>query len=191
MGSNDATAYWNINVPERFQTAECPPYLVNLPPKDLRTICTPDSEFKVDSWDRVKEIVRSNKLDHFERVPSEYRRYRAFTYALKQQYGSVGTFMLNVRLGWPEPVRAKGKPFECPEEDVKVLYNDWPYGIDPRIVHLAVWTKFPLAEDPASATADLTEECRQQIENFMEKTFYRDIPRDRVGFGGSVRKVTC
>lgn len=183
MGSNDPMPYWHVNVPEPLRAAECPPYLLNLPPKDLRTICTPDSEYQLDSWDKVKDIVQSNKLDHFERVPSEYRRYRAFTYGLKLKYGSVGTFMLNERLKWEEPIIAKGEPFEYPDEDIKVLYNDWPYGVDPRVVHLAVWTKFPLTEDPDSATADLTDECRQQIEEFMDKTFYGNVAKDKVGLG--------
>lgn len=32
-------------------------------------------------------------------------------------------------------------------EDVKIIYNDWPYGIERSIVHLCVWTKFPLDVD--------------------------------------------
>jgi hypothetical protein len=44
-------------------------------------------------------------------------------------------FVVKERLGWEEPVVAKGRPFEM-ESDVKILWNDWPYGIDERIVHL-------------------------------------------------------
>ncbi len=32
-------------------------------------------------------------------------------------------------------------------DDIKIIYNDWPYGIDKSIVHLCVWTKFPLDVD--------------------------------------------
>ena len=32
-------------------------------------------------------------------------------------------------------------------DDIKIIYNDWPYGIDESIVHLCVWTKFPLDVD--------------------------------------------
>ena len=32
-------------------------------------------------------------------------------------------------------------------DDVKIIFNDWPYGIDKSIVHLCVWTKFPLDVD--------------------------------------------
>jgi len=60
------------------------------------------------------------------------------------------------------------KPFENPS-DYKVLYNDWPYGIDLDIVHLVVWTKFALQDDPI--TGDLTPESRAMIEAFVQKTF--------------------
>jgi hypothetical protein len=86
-------------------------------------------------------------------------------------------FVLSHRLGWSIPIVAKGKPFQY-EEDYKVLFNDWPYGIDPRIVHLVVWTKFELKDDPA--TGDLTDQARAEIEEYVTRTFCKNIPRDRV-----------
>jgi len=59
-----------------------------------------------------------------------------------------------------------------------VLYNDWPYGVDSKIVHLVVWTKFELAEDPA--TSDLTLEGRQEIEDYVRKTFHSSMHPDNV-----------
>lgn len=47
--------------------------------------------------------------------------------------------------------------------------NDWPYGIDKRIVHLVVWTKFGFQEDPE--TGDLTAEARKMIDDYVSKTF--------------------
>jgi hypothetical protein len=52
---------------------------------------------------------------------------------------------------------------------MKILYNDWPYGLDPEIIHLVIWTKFELTEDPS--TDDLTPEARREIDNYMQKTF--------------------
>lgn len=41
---------------------------------------------------------------------------------------------MNQRLGWNEKeLENERKPFEK-ESDLKVLWNDWPYGIDARIV---------------------------------------------------------
>jgi hypothetical protein len=54
-------------------------------------------------------------------------------------------------------------------DDVKILYNDWPYGIDAKIVHLVVWTKFELDEDAATGLS--TPESHAQIGAFVEATF--------------------
>lgn len=62
-----------------------------------------------------------------------------FNYGLKRSYGSVMRFILLERLGWgetPGDVVSDGSRFEEGGADVKVLWNDWPYGIDERIVHL-------------------------------------------------------
>lgn len=177
MGSNSALAYWNINVPEAQRTEACPDFLLNLSSKDLGIISTQDTDYHVLTWDEVRDISRQNCLDHFQRVPSELRRYRAFTFKLAREYGSVTNFILTQRLHWTAPIQPRGGPFEYPE-DYKVLYNDWPYGIDKKIVHLVVWTKFSLDEDPS--TGDLTVKARGQIERFMSETFFTHVRPDQV-----------
>ena len=49
------------------------------------------------------------------------------------------------------------------------MYNDWPYGIDDRIIHLVVWTKFELDEDPETGRS--TPESHEEIDAFVQKTF--------------------
>jgi hypothetical protein len=49
------------------------------------------------------------------------------------------------------------------------LYNDWPYGIDPDIVHLVVWTKFELEDDVETGLS--TAESHQQIDDYVQRTF--------------------
>ena len=65
-------------------------------------------------------------------------------------------------------------------DDLKILYNDWPYGIDTKIIHLVVWTKFELEDDPA--TGELTAPTRQKIDKFVERTFRSRVPGDNVCF---------
>jgi hypothetical protein len=74
---------------------------------------------------------------------------------------------MHKRLHWNNTIPAKA-PFQCPE-DWKILYNDWPYGVDRNIIHLVVWTKFALPEDPA--TGDMTNEIRASIDEFVSTTF--------------------
>lgn len=52
-----------------------------------------------------------DRVDLFHRKPSELRRYRAFTYRLVKDYGSIENFILNERLQWTD-LKPKGKPFE-------------------------------------------------------------------------------
>lgn len=76
-------------------------------------------------------------------------------------------FMVHERLQWAS-MEPKGRPFEY-AEDVKILYNDWPYGIDREIVHLVVWTKFELEDDAATGLS--TPESRREIGDYVQKTF--------------------
>lgn len=74
-------------------------------------------------------------------------------------------------------MRAKGGLFEN-KDDVKILVNDWPYGIDPKIVHLVVWTKFELEDD--EGTGDLRNDVRQGIEGYVGRVFGERVGRENV-----------
>ena len=87
-------------------------------------------------------------------------------------------FMLKERLHWAEPVVPQGsRPFE-EDGDALILMNDWPYGIDPRIVHLVVWTKFDLPDDP---------ETEAEVDKFVDRTFSPGISKDQVSDAASWR----
>ena len=182
MGSSKTLPYWQVNVPESQRVESCPDFLAELTDKDRGIISTPDSLYQIQTWDEVQQIVRENRLELFRRVPSELRRYKAFTWKLARDYGSVRNFIVNERLAWETPIVAKStRPFEV-EQDYKILFNDWPYGIDRRITHLVVWTKFNLDEDPR--TGDLTDQARQDIRDFMARYFLKDLPEDQVSAVG-------
>ncbi|KAH8157298.1 hypothetical protein CIB48_g10954 [Xylaria polymorpha] len=169
MGSlSTGLPYWQVNVPEDERIEECPEFLRTLSAKDLGIISTPDEEYHFSTWPEVQKLILDNRLDLFQRVPSELRKYLQYTWKLKQEYGSVMDFILTQRLHWDMPITPKGKPFES-EQDIKILWNDWPYGLDKKIVHIVVWTKFDLEDDPA--TDDLTEKARAEIDAFVLKTF--------------------
>ena len=67
-------------------------------------------------------------------------------------------------------------------DDIKIIYNDWPYGIDKSIVHLCVWTKFPLDVDENDPNGDLTPEMRAKIDGYVDKTFGSRVPAENVSF---------
>jgi hypothetical protein len=175
--TSECLPYWQINVPPHLRTPECPVFLASLNLKDKGIISTPDPEHHILSWPEVQSIIARNQIDLFQRTPSDLRRYLAYNWDLKQQYGSVMEFVLQKRLGWSLPIAAEGRPFEK-GEDIKVLWNDWPYGIDARIVHLVVWTKFVLEDDPV--TDDLTERARSEIDAYVDEVFGRRVGKENV-----------
>lgn len=63
-------------------------------------------------------------------------------------------------------------------DDITVLYNDWPYGLDPKIVHLVVWTKFELDDDPD--TGEVITAMRGLIEKYVDETFKSKILAENV-----------
>lgn len=159
--------FWLVNVPREQWPTACPLFLKDCGDKDKRIIGTRDELYANMTWEEVKEIVRIDRVDKFHRVPSELRRYREFTYNVIRDYGSIMKFIVDERLGWTS-MEARGRPFEY-DDDIKVLYNDWPYGVDPDIVHLVVWTKFELEDD--AETGRCTAETRRQIEEYVQSVF--------------------
>lgn len=63
-------------------------------------------------------------------------------------------------------------------DDLKILFNDWPYGLEQGIVHLVVWTKFELEEDPT--TGLLTPSMWKKIDDYVERVFRSRMPADQV-----------
>lgn len=63
-------------------------------------------------------------------------------------------------------------PFED-ERDFKILPNDWPYGMEPGIVHVVVWLKNRLETEPGRG--DMTETSRRQTEGFVQRRFVERV----------------
>lgn len=163
--------WWQVNVSLHERENECPEPLQNLSVKDKEIIGTRNEDYHPQTWDEVVDIVRTGRLGDFRRWPSDLRRYREYIWWLNREYGSVMRFMLHERLRWPEPIIPRGsKPFEC-KEDFRILMNDWPYGLDNRIVHLVVWTKFDLNDDEATEA---------EIDRFVAQTFSSGVAKDKV-----------
>ncbi|KAF2093632.1 hypothetical protein NA57DRAFT_61338 [Rhizodiscina lignyota] len=168
--------FWQVNVPPSLREQECPEYLLDISEKDKRIIGTPDEDFRPMPWPVVKDLIRTNRIDLFERRPTDLRKYRQYTHKLAQDYGSVMNFVLKERLQWTD-LTPRGAPFTIPD-DIKILYNDWPYGIDSSIIHLVIWTKFDLEEDPE--IDDLTPAAREEINTFVDQTFCTKVPPEDV-----------
>ncbi|KAH8423153.1 GIG1 family protein [Aspergillus melleus] len=173
--------YWHVNVPHADRPTHCPDFLRNICQKNIEILSTPDERYQRQGWELVKEIVRTNRIDLFQRVPSDLRKYLEYKERIIASHGSILRFIIKERLRWGEgaveDLKPKGRPFEC-DEDIKILYNDWPYGLEEGIVHLVVWTKFELEDDPA--TDDLTPRARREIDDYVARTFRSRVPSEQV-----------
>lgn len=182
MGSLEASGevvpFWNVNLPVDLHTAECPDFLQYAfdNAKDRAILSTPDWQYRRQTWPEVQACIKGNRLDLFQRVPSDLRRYREYSAKLVKEYGTVMAFVMQERLRW-QTIAARGQPFEH-ADDYTILFNDWPYGVDERIVHLVVWTKFDLNSNPA--IDDLTPEARRRIDDFVDEVFVKKCGRENV-----------
>lgn len=111
--------YWQVNVPAEQRSSECPNFLRDANEKDQKILATPDWAFRRLSWPEVQELIRTNRIDLFQRVPSDLRRYKAYTSKLKDQYGSVMNFVMTERLRWQDLV-PRGEPFSNPGRTVAI-----------------------------------------------------------------------
>ena len=131
-------------------------------------------------------------MENLKRLPSDLRRYLAWSHTIKQKYGGITNFVIQERLHWtPLPERAAGPPrfnhhnpdpFADPR-DYAVLVNDWPYGFTPDITHLLVWSKTPIEVD--AERGDVTAASQERIVEFVERYFVREF--DEVGLEGRER----
>jgi hypothetical protein len=103
-----------------------------------------------------------------------------WTTEVKAEYGSMTQYILAKRLpkswGWPPFTVTSSVPF-ADASDYHVLLNDWPYGLEPNITHLVVWSRTAIPVD--SEKGDLTPESRAQVEDFVQRYF-----TDTLGPGG-------
>lgn len=165
---------------------------INDPPFPLTSIdreilATRDEDYHRITWDDLKSIIANNQLEQLKRLPSDLRKYLAWSYNIKKQYGGITNYVIKERLRWT-PIHDSGPPLfehvsETPFEvrsDYAVLLNDWPYGFEDGIAHILVWSKTPIKVD--DTRGDVTEESRELIERFVKEMFV-----DELGEGGRER----
>ena len=157
---------------------------------DRELLSMRDEDFHLITWSDLKSIITNNTLEELKRLPSDLRRYLAWSHDIKTRYGSITSFVIQERLHWtPSPSTTEGEPplfkhhsstpFADPR-DYAVLVNDWPYGFESGIVHLLVWTKTRIEVD--DVRGDVTEDSRRTIEDFVERHFIQEL--DEVGVKG-------
>lgn len=171
---------------------------------DREILATKDEDYHRTTWEDLKHIIgtnaqtshliqrpnpshptETNTLEQLKRLPSDLRRYLAWSHNIKRSYGSITAYVIQQRLHWkpltttpPTFSHYSPVPFSDPRDYV-VLLNDWPYGFEPGITHLLVWSRTPIATD--QERGDVTKASRKVIEEFVERYFIEEL----VGAGQS------
>lgn len=69
----------------------------------------------------------TNRIDQFQRVPTDLRKYLEYVAHIKAKYGSVMRFVVQERLGWGDgdtkSLMPKGKPFEYSGRYLTLVYT--------------------------------------------------------------------
>jgi hypothetical protein len=55
--TSETLPFWLVNLPRSRWTAECPDFLRDQPPKNIRCLSTPDDHYARQNWGKVKEII--------------------------------------------------------------------------------------------------------------------------------------
>jgi hypothetical protein len=174
--------------------------------EDKRILAMTDDEYEKLTWERIADIIckestlttilsctnqinssvslsfhpARNSLDELTRLPSELRRYLAWSASIVATHGSVTAYLLSERL---PATFLSHRPPTCATplahpDDWRVLRNDWPYGTAPGIVHLVVWLRTPLPT--TDEMGELTEEGTILVQGFVEKVFVSEVGEGNV-----------
>lgn len=103
----------------------------------------------------------------------------SWTSDIKKRYGSMTNFIVQSKLPWGEPPFKfiSSTPFDNPS-DYQILVNDWPYAFTQDLTHIVVWSKTPIATN--ASNGDVTDQSRQVIQDFVQRTFVYRLGDDRV-----------
>ncbi|KXT15406.1 hypothetical protein AC579_2189 [Pseudocercospora musae] len=146
---------------------------------DREVLTTRDEDYRRITWEDLRRIIANNTLEDLKRLPSDLRKYLAWSYNIKKQYGGITPYVIQERLLW-KPRTLSPPTFEHISEtpfhmrsDYAVLLNDWPYGFIPGIAHILVWSKTPIKTD--DTRGDVTPESRHLIEQFVADYFIKEL----------------
>jgi len=109
----EAVPYWLANVPQDQWEKECPEFLAKISERDKRILSTPASQYRRLTWEEVKDTIKTNRIDRFQREPGELRKYLQYTAKIKAEWGSIMDFVIKQRLQWTS-LAPSGPPFSSP-----------------------------------------------------------------------------
>ncbi|ESK95238.1 hypothetical protein Moror_3996 [Moniliophthora roreri MCA 2997] len=116
------------------------------------------------TWDQLKTFVNSGDLGLLKRDRALQQRYNEWSVGIKQEYGTMVSYLLKHRLQWGKPdtisvllsAHREGVSEDSevpapqyftrdiPSKYISIIQNDWPYSVPVDIEHTLIWTKVPI-----------------------------------------------
>ncbi|ODV80872.1 uncharacterized protein CANTADRAFT_47954 [Suhomyces tanzawaensis NRRL Y-17324] len=123
------------------------------------------------SWLEIRYIISTNQLELFARSQEATDRYLKFKQHLKDQNVGIMDHVLNNELQWDAAGLRTGDSLFTNPQDLKIIYNQFPYYVPHNVKHFCVWTKVRICGDPNSPIGDILPQTRDVISRYVEKTF--------------------
>lgn len=109
--------------------------------------------------------MTADDLDKLLRHPDCEAEYIQWAKGIRAQYGGLEQYIAKERLGWDTKklplIEGTAQPSHYFNDEVmddlsnvKVVFNDWPYGIPLDCKHYVVWCKFPIISPALFTTPD-------------------------------------
>lgn len=161
-------------------------HLAHILPRDIVILSTPHDDNTDDlSWQELTDIITTNNLAALKRRPAGLRNYLRWKDWIEKTRlrGGVLEFIVVEKLHWEDPdddgsgmvklsTPVNPRFMACVKDDLKILMNDFPYAMQPGIVHIVVWTRAKIPLD--SETGDLTQTSRDLINKYVDATFVKN-----------------
>lgn len=147
--------------------------------RDLEILSRDEVQYKPITWAEIHDIVATNSLIRLSRKPSDLRYYLQKKREFSANYGGTMVYILKEKLHWTLPIVASDAVYLKHASDVKVLLNDFPYGVEPNVMHFVVWLKVKIPEE---ADGVLSGAVKQRIAAYVKRTFqdYFGLKSDQV-----------
>lgn len=139
----------------------------------------------ITSWPRVKELIKTGKLDQLVRSKETAEEYRVHKASLRNI--DVSLYILS-RLNWSIDELAYLNTYKFPSTNdkiaacltdkgyYKITKNDYPYNFESDVYHLLVWSKIniPLYDDDTNESTKNVH-MYDRIEEFLELNVHQRL----------------
>lgn len=147
--------------------------------RDKKILAIPETQTHWMSWADLEDVTKHNELHRLSRSASQLADYIMWKRGIESRYKEgVMEYILVDKLRWTGSMDKRPIPYSSElfgdERDIKILLNDFPYAMEPGLVHVVVWSRAAIPKQD-NAEGDITPEARAQIADFVDRVFVKEL----------------